>query len=459
VSLIPREIERIEVSSSMDSSVWTAQVDLADPSDQARTARGKAFQVDILGEIFEMFVDSLPLEQPAFGQMSGVVTGQSPVAKYDLPWSKPISKTWKTAVMAKDAVEEVLQQTVDWQVVDWEIPPDKLSFLDASRLDIATTIVQAVGGVLVSNKNGTLRVPYRFPVAVRKWDKQTPSHTFTEVSHLFSSSTTKEARRVVNKISFRSEGGGESLFRVEVDDRKDGLNKGETQFNAGDKVGLLVYKGSSVAIKKKKVSAGTLELAGADVTFDKEEQASFTNSSSVQLSVPVHSNLVITWWGESLGTLALSPDGTTLTAEESGVAVATVKYKAKATPYWLHTPDELGGEDTFPINLWLQGSVKAGATTVQRDGGGRPGPDISDPLLSTLPAILARGRVELDGYEDLQEYTMDVRYRAGVEIGQLVKIVDDSSSDGWIGLVKGLSYTRGRTGVDLRLTLLRYIGE
>lgn len=83
---------------------------------------------------------------------------------------------------------------------------------------------------------------------------------------------------------------------------------------------------------------------------------------------------------------------------------------------------------------------------VKRGAGQHPGEEIVDPLLSTVPAALSRGRAELDRQgSGAQEVTLTVPFIAGRRHGQTEAVHDIQSGRVYTGKITGLRH-HGRGG-------------
>lgn len=78
---------------------------------------------------------------------------------------------------------------------------------------------------------------------------------------------------------------------------------------------------------------------------------------------------------------------------------------------------------------------------VIRYSGSIRGPNVVDPLLSTVEAKLERGRVEMDEHALIpQIVTMEIVHRSGVRNGQLVEVHDALQGGRWRGKIVGVTH-------------------
>ena len=89
---------------------------------------------------------------------------------------------------------------------------------------------------------------------------------------------------------------------------------------------------------------------------------------------------------------------------------------------------------------------------VQRSSGDKRGEDVVDPLISSVPVAIQRGRNELDkrahASRDVQVETV---YRTGVRLGQVAKFYDSQTGLSWIGKIVGIQHKF--SGVEITTTL------
>lgn len=102
-------------------------------------------------------------------------------------------------------------------------------------------------------------------------------------------------------VSFNTDGtdtgADRGLIKLEIDDRPDGLNLGDTSFKPGEDVYYFMFKENVTLVAGSHVStAGGISSAGSgSKTID--ETVSFSNSDSGSLGYPPSSSPTLSWLG------------------------------------------------------------------------------------------------------------------------------------------------------------------
>ncbi|MDH5510169.1 MAG: hypothetical protein OEZ32_07405 [Nitrospinota bacterium] len=156
------------------------------------------------------------------------------------------------------------------------------------------------------------------------------------------------------QITFGDAADNKAHLSAEVDKRPNGLNGGKTSFIGGDPVHVLVYKSHSVSITGVEVSAGTIHTAERQLV-EVEDVITFAGKRDASLSRPASGPLQVTWFGRSLGGLAVGEDGVSVIAGSEGVAVARVRYKAYANAYRISTPTAINQEKNYSLLFFVTG--------------------------------------------------------------------------------------------------------
>lgn len=90
---------------------------------------------------------------------------------------------------------------------------------------------------------------------------------------------------------------------------------------------------------------------------------------------------------------------------------------------------------------------------VKRDLGELRGPDVVNRLLATDLIAIERGTSELDKNSGLQEIELVTVFRTGVEMGQLVEVLDALQGRIYRGKIKGIRHIASGGVVQTQLTL------
>lgn len=153
-------------------------------------------------------------------------------------------------------------------------------------------------------------------------------------------------------------GGGDASghLSAEIDTRPTGLNGGNSSFDPGTNVAILIYKTDNVTITQTDCSAGSLAMDGQE-TVTITEDVTFMDEQETSLPVPATSTPGIEWFGRSLGAIALKSDKITLRAESKGVAVGRVTYQATASVLRLQSPASINGSTDFSIAVLIAGTA------------------------------------------------------------------------------------------------------
>jgi len=86
------------------------------------------------------------------------------------------------------------------------------------------------------------------------------------------------------------------------------------------------------------------------------------------------------------------------------------------------------------------------SVVVQRQPADKPGPDISDPLITSTTVAIERGRNEIDAScSPRQIVTVDIEPIAGLRVNRLVEI-QDIEQVAWRGLVTNIDLREIRSG-------------
>ncbi|MBF0436310.1 MAG: hypothetical protein HQL77_13175 [Magnetococcales bacterium] len=406
-------------------------------------------------------VDNKTLERDGVGMPRLTVSVVSPTARFVVPRAIPMDKVWDGPIWARDAAEEAVGEAIQWDLVNWLVPGGRLAVHEASPLDVVRTIVEAVGGLVESLPDGTLRVRHRFPIAVPGWATANVDHVLTDESDNLSCRESHVLRNRVNKVLVRGYlPSGTGFLSVEVDARSGGLNHGQTTFYSGDTAHLLIHAGDDVALDNPVVSAGVILPGGWD-EVKLTQDVLFDGTSTATLDKPAMSIDSVTWLGTDLGRISREADNRTLTVPNAGVAIARVTYRTRVRSWSLSSPSTVAGLSEFPVQVRFTGTTEeilgSGEIFCQRGDGAFRGADISEPLLTSDEAKRSRGRAEIDAGEPLQEVSLTCLHRPGLMPGQLLEVHDALMGQSWRGKITSVNHSAAGPKLIMSLEVLRHV--
>ena len=440
---------------------WTGRMEIADPVAFQPMAVNDSVSLTLGGETYDLIIDNRTISRDGGERPRMVISVISSTASLATPRVDPMERIWDSPIMARDAAEQAVDRSIAWEILNWQLPGGRLAVFNAAPLEVVRTIARAAGGIVETISDGSLRVRHRFPISVPEWETDTPDHILTDVAHNLSISESHRFRTRINRVTIRELQPTSGYLSAQIDGRKrGGLNRGRTTFVSGQTPHFLVHHGSGVTVSNLDTTSGDL-YPDAPQVFQMEEELFFSGTNQARLSRPARSLDSWIWLGADLGTLTLGPDGMTLTAASSGLAIARVTYTVEALAWGLSSPLHLGGGREFPIAVRIQGTESDVAgeqeATFQRGDGQFPGPDITEPLLAGFLAKQSRGRAEIDAGEGLQEITLTCVFQPGVMPGQLAEIHDEMMGQSWRGKIVSANHTVQGPVVTTELSLLRHV--
>lgn len=172
---LPLRLLDASISQDDGSPFWLADLSLSDVEDYARIQIGDPLELTLWGVTFNLICDGRRFARGDDAPYT--LSAISPAALLGAPWSEPV--TLGTVGMARAVVELLLGQAVDWRLVDWVLPASA-SELRAAPLDLARQIVAAVGGVIESNPDGSLRARPVYPVSPLEYASASPAAILTD---------------------------------------------------------------------------------------------------------------------------------------------------------------------------------------------------------------------------------------------------------------------------------------
>ncbi|GMQ92473.1 MAG: hypothetical protein BMS9Abin11_1804 [Gammaproteobacteria bacterium] len=92
---------------------------------------------------------------------------------------------------------------------------------------------------------------------------------------------------------------------------------------------------------------------------------------------------------------------------------------------------------------------------VIRDAGNRQGDDVVDPMITSIPVALDRGRFEINEASGMRQTTLETVYRNDVEMGQIVEVHDSLQGKSWRGKISSITHTSSGAELITKLNIMR----
>lgn len=194
------------VSADEDSPFWLAQLQLADLSDFARLAIGDALQLALGQEVFALMVDGKSLSRESQASVRYEISAISPLALLETPYAALQRFDLRDATQSVEAVTALIGP-VQWQLPHWVIPAGHLQLESVTPLQAARTIVEAIGGIIESQPDGTVVCRKRHPVSLPDYAQATNAHALLD-SDVITAWNRLVPHRGYNRVTLANENGG-----------------------------------------------------------------------------------------------------------------------------------------------------------------------------------------------------------------------------------------------------------
>ncbi|MBF0342339.1 MAG: discoidin domain-containing protein [Magnetococcales bacterium] len=450
------ELFEAALSWNPEPMAWVARLLPADDATFLTLQPDQPVQLTWDGEVFNMLVARKELIRAHSGLPERVVVLEGVARRHAAPRAQPRDFDWNSPVWIRDAVEEALGEGVGWQLPEWRLPAGRLSLKDATPMELATLVAEAVGGVVGSRPDGQLVFAPRYPRPVPEWGKLPVDHLLTDATDLFEIRATGRLGTRINRITVEeqiSDAQKPGLW-LEIDPAS-----GTGHHFAPDQtVRLLTLASPGVTVHSLASSAG-LFMPSEPITRTLEVELAFAGSNRVVLSRPVSRIGAVRWQGSDLGSLTLEPDGRTVTATQTGVALARVEVVLESRCHPLKAPATLNDQTSFAALVVARGESpeKTGLWLSAERGFGPPWREatIRSPLLTSLAVLQARAEAELDRGENLQTTRLTLVHRPEILPGSVVEVHDGWFGAGFKGIVTGVTHETGPKGALTGLEMVR----
>lgn len=310
----------IELKTSIDQYAITASIVLASIDDLKKFVPGNTVTVHgALDTIFTFIVDNYDYEI-SFDTDSFKVDLISPSALLDSPYCALVSGDY--VGMASEICETLAAPiAVTWKILDWYVGDGILSASEESPLSVIRKIVNAVGGRVQSNPDGSISVISRYPKSCNTWQAQPTSYSIDYASTVISEQYSFVQAPGYNNFSIKDDSASDTTLRV-VTEEIDTNSKQVKVFVYPDVLPSITHSGNATTV--------TINYSGY-VSVTEERQVEFVSGEG-SVDGPVFNITSYSWKYRDLGTLTFEPTGTLYSATQ-GDSLLDVEY---STGYYLY---------------------------------------------------------------------------------------------------------------------------
>lgn len=223
IPLLRAEVEAVEGNYG-----WVGTFTLENPADLVKFTPLTAFTFHLGNDVYSFIVDGRSYSATEHVSRTATVKGISGAVQLTAPRVPTVTKTWAVPKMSHDIIQEMANgYPVQINILNWAIPANRYGVSDVDPLSVIKEIATAVGGVLDSLQDGTLRVRYKYPYSVPTWGPAVVNHTYYGDVETFMHVDNDEPVKVYDKFRImdaRVTEGGDKLEYKEL-----GTGRGEVR--------------------------------------------------------------------------------------------------------------------------------------------------------------------------------------------------------------------------------------
>ncbi len=369
-------------------------------------------------------------------------------ALLDRPHSKQLGESAPDSGMSETICRDLAAGVdLDWQLPTWYLPADRLALPGKSPLEAIREIVASVRGVLQTAPDGTLIARPEYPVSVNLWSETPVAVFLTDQDYLFQIVEDPSPREGYN-IFFISDSSAEIAG--------DGITL-ESNLVSSSKADIRVYKtpwnGAGCTLNHSGGAWVNIYNVGVKEAVQKEQVEIVAGVGRTSKSF--HGLISASYAQKDLGEITVSEPGEVTTTVKENTLV-DIEYHTKFYSFTATDP-KIENVQFYPQVELKKGGVTLGkAITVTRKPADNQGDDISEPLLTSEVAKIARGRGEIDYYcSNRQMVSCQCPQLHFIPTGTLVEVMEEYGA--WRGLCRYWSLTLTLEGnvftADTRLSI------
>jgi hypothetical protein len=304
----------IELSGSIDQYTLSATIGVGTLAEYLACPVGSLLTLSTGGENFAFRVEGRSRNRE-HGSAVYTITALSPVAWLDAPYAETVTGEY-SGMASSIATTLAAPVSISWETADWYIPPATLLAGSETPLALVRKIAAAVGAVLQSQPDGTLKVIPNYPLRVPDWGISTPAAILSDMDDIFTSSETYDHRPGYNHYIISDELTAADTVRLE-----------EKEINAQRKQ-IRGYRTpwKPATIRHTGGSWVTINSMGVEER-EETEVVEFVGGEG-RTKYPIMDRLTMDWLEVSLGSVTSSEDGL-LKADIAAESLLSITYRTR----------------------------------------------------------------------------------------------------------------------------------
>lgn len=345
MALITFNFISIDISIDENSPYWNCTANIADYSQFESIDDGDIFNVTISGETWTFVIVSKKENRSSPTIPTFTITGRSDTCLIDPPHKLPLIYVMQQDTSAKEVISTLLEyRPIIWLLkdstgaeLDWTLNMFSIAENGSSRLATAKKIVEAAGGVLECEPDGTFVVRPLYSISPSQYDTIVTDYSFTDVENLISLSFdyTLESfydwvrvRNVDHALVYNPSDRMEMIFNI--------TEANIIQHNSNNLHGWLkIYPYPYRNVEAQ--TTGSTEIIKLDQATKQEEYRIISREfvtivkGTGNTQFPIYDILEFNWQALDLGSLTFNPYTTVLfsTKASPGYSIVMVSYRTR----------------------------------------------------------------------------------------------------------------------------------
>lgn len=308
---------------------WVGTFEVEHIADLRRFAASSMFNLTIGTDTYVLMVDAKTTSRTDFIVTTATLKAISPSVTLAAPRAALLTKTWGVPMMSHDLITELCGgYPVQIQILNWSIPAYRFGVSRTSPMDAIKQIASAVGGLVDTLPDGTLRIRPAFPVPTNQWSYGTSDLSLSEEDDIFSMTEEDNPIRVFDKfrvLDNQAISGSDRLEYIELT-----ATTGQVRAYPSPWSTDVVLGSSSPSVM---IQNFTIE------TRDEEETIEIYNGEG-NVRFPVLSVNSIQWLGTNLLGVVAGSDSTKVTSTHltDKFSLLTISYKTRCLVFPVSGP-------------------------------------------------------------------------------------------------------------------------